>query len=89
MLENLWDSQGGNPNEAFIAAEIAMAESGGYSGAISPTDDFGLWQINGSNAGASLDPVVNARAAIAISDNGANWSPWTTYTAGLYVGRCG
>lgn len=90
MLENLWDTEGGNPGAAFLAAEIATAESGGNSGAISPTGDYGLWQINISHgAEASLDPVVNVRAAIAISGNGTNWGPWTTYTSGAYIGRCG
>lgn len=88
-LENLWISEGGNSGVAFIAAEIAMAESGGNPSAISPTDDFGLWQINGSwGALASLNPYTNARAAISISGDGTNWSPWTTYTTGAYIGRC-
>jgi Lysozyme like domain len=89
-LQALWISQGGNKNASFIAAEIAMAESGGNPNAISPTNDYGLWQINGSHgAEASLIPVVNARAAIAISNNGTNWDQWTTYTSGAYIGRCG
>ena len=48
-LEQLWDAAGGNPSHAFMAAEIAMAESGGNPNALSPTDDFGYWQINASN----------------------------------------
>lgn len=89
-LENLWDQEGGNPNEAFIAAEIATAESGGNPYAVSPTDDIGLWQINAPSWGAmaSTDPVVNVRAAIAISHDGSDWYPWTTYTSGAYYGRC-
>ena len=88
-LEKLWDAEGGNRNADFIAAEIAMAESGGNPDAISPTDDYGLWQINASHgAEASLDPVVNARAAIAISDDGTDWAAWTTYVTGVYIGRC-
>jgi LysM repeat protein len=88
-LEQLWDSAGGNPQDAFMAAEIAMAESGGNQYAHSPTDDFGYWQINASNGAlATYDAYGNARSAIILSDNGTNWSPWTTYTAGLYVGRC-
>lgn len=89
-LEQLWISQGGNPSAAFTAAEVAMAESGGNASAISPTDDVGLWQVNRPSwgASASTDPVVNARAAIAISHNGTNWTPWTTYTSGAYAGRC-
>lgn len=88
-LESLWESVGGNSGSAFIAAEIAMAESGGNPRAISPTDDFGLWQINGSHGSlATLDPVGNARAAVIVSGNGSNWNPWTTYRTGAYIGRC-
>jgi LysM repeat protein len=88
-LEQLWDAAGGNPSHAFMAAEIAMAESGGNQYALSPTDDFGYWQINASNGSlATYSALGNARSAIILSDNGTNWSPWTTYTAGLYAGRC-
>jgi hypothetical protein len=89
-LESLWEDEGGSHAEAFMAAEIAMAESGGRQYALSPTDDFGYWQINVSHgpAEATFNPVGNAKAAIAISDNGRNWSPWTTYVDGLYRGRC-
>jgi len=88
-LEELWDAAGGNPSHAFMAAEIAMAESGGNQYALSPTDDFGYWQINASNGAlATYNALGNAKSAIILSDDGTNWSPWTTYTAGLYVGRC-
>ena len=88
-LEQLWDAAGGNPSHAFMAAEIAMAESGGNQYAHSPTDDFGYWQINASNGAlATYNALGNAKSAIILSDNGTNWSPWTTYTAGLYAGRC-
>jgi len=88
-LEKLWDSAGGNPSHSFMAAEIARAESGGNPSAISPTDDFGLWQINASNGSlATLDPFSNARSAIILSDNGTNWDPWTTFTSGRYSGQC-
>jgi LysM repeat protein len=88
-LEELWDQAGGNPSDAFMAAEIAMAESGGNPDAISPTDDYGLWQINASNGSlATLDPYDNAKSAIDLSDDGTNWDAWTTYTSGLYIGRC-
>ena len=88
-LEQLWDSAGGNSADAFMAAEIAMAESGGDPNAISPTDDFGLWQINASNGSlATLDPYENARSAIILSDDGTNWDAWTTYTSGRYSGQC-
>jgi LysM repeat protein len=88
-LERLWESAGGSPAHAFIAAEIAMAESGGNQYAHSPTNDFGYWQINGSNGAlATYDAFGNARAAIILSQNGTNWGPWTTYTSGAYAGRC-
>lgn len=88
-LEQLWEQAGGNPAVAFMAAEIAMAESGGNSNAISPTADYGLWQINASNGSlATLNPLQNAQSAVALSGNGANWNPWTTYTSGAYSGRC-
>jgi LysM repeat protein len=88
-LERLWIMAGGNRAHAFIAAEIAMAESGGRQYAHSPTDDFGYWQINASNGSlATYDPLGNARAAIILSRNGTNWSPWTTYTSGAYRSRC-
>jgi len=88
-LEGLWDAAGGNPQHAFMAAEIAEAESGGQQYAHSPTDDFGYWQINASNGSlATYDALGNARSAIILSDDGTNWSPWTTYTEGLYAGRC-
>jgi LysM repeat protein len=88
-LESLWEQAGGSAGEALMAAEIAMAESGGNPNAISPTADYGLWQINASHgAEATLDPQGNAEAAVAISSDGADWGAWTTYTAGAYFGRC-
>jgi hypothetical protein len=88
-LETLWKNAGGSSGEAFTAAEIAMAESGGNPNAISPTDDFGLWQINGSHGSmATLNPAGNARSAVSISNDGRNWGPWTTYTSGAYRGKC-
>ena len=63
-----------------MAAEIAMAESGGNQYALSPTDDYGYWQINASNGAlATFNAYGNARSAIILSDDGTNWSPWTTY----------
>ncbi len=89
-LEALWEAAGGSHAEAFMAAEIAMAESGGRQYAYSPTNDYGYWQINGSHgpAQATFNPIGNARAAIAISSNGTDWYPWTTYVTGAYHGRC-
>jgi LysM repeat protein len=89
-LEALWQAAGGSHAEAFLAAEIAMAESGGNQFALSPTNDYGYWQINGSHgaAMATFNPMGNAKAAIAISHDGHDWGAWTTYTSGAYAGRC-
>jgi len=89
-LEELWEDAGGAHADAFMAAEIAMAESGGRQYALSPTDDYGYWQINVTHGPgeATFNPLGNARAAIAISDDGSNWDAWTTYTEGLFEGRC-
>jgi LysM repeat protein len=89
-LEALWEAAGGSHTEAFMAAEIAMAESGGNQYALSPTDDYGYWQINASHgpAMATFDALGNAKAAIAISGDGSDWDPWTTYVTGAYAGRC-
>jgi LysM repeat protein len=88
-LEQVWENAGGSPAHALMAAEIAMAESGGNPNAISPTDDFGLWQINASNGAlATLNVPANAKSAIILSDNGSNWDAWTTYTSGAYAGKC-
>lgn len=88
-LERLWDSAGGNPGSAFLAAEIAMAESGGNQYATGPAGERGYWQIHPDHGYLSTyNAFGNARAAIIISDNGNNWSAWTTYTSGAYAGRC-
>jgi hypothetical protein len=88
-LEALWEAAGGDPASAYMAAEIAMAESGGRQYAHSPTDDFGYWQINASNGAlATYDAYGNARSAIILSHDGTDWYPWTTYTSGAYAGRC-
>jgi hypothetical protein len=88
-LESLWMAAGGNYGVAFIAAEIAMAESGGNQYATGPNGERGYWQINPDHGYlATYDAYGNARAAISISSNGADWSAWTTYTSGAYIGRC-
>lgn len=86
-----------NPN---LAAAVAMAESTGNPSATNivtnpapgngPERSFGLWQINtlahpNYNETSLLDPTYNAQAAYAISDQGQNWTPWSTYTKGYYL----
>jgi len=89
-LEELWEDAGGSAGEAVMAASIAMAESDGDQYALSPTNDYGYWQINGSWGPelATYNALGNAKAAVQISADGTNWSPWTTYTSGAYYGRC-
>jgi len=92
-LEALWESAGGSPSTAFMAAEIATAESGGHQDATDDDGngsvDRGYWQINSIwGAGSTYDAAGNARAAVQISDDGTNWSPWVTYQTGAYQGQC-
>lgn len=76
----LWLAAGGSPAAESVAECIAHFESGGNSNAISPTADYGLMQINASwgPAMASLNPLVNMEAAVKISHDGTDWSPWAT-----------
>lgn len=89
QLEGIWNQAGGNPQAAPMAAAIAMAESGGNSAAYDNDSngsvDRGLWQINSVHGALStFDVMGNARAAVSISNNGTNWSPWVTYQTGAY-----
>lgn len=73
--------RGENIREAWA---IAMRESNGSPTEISPSNDFGLFQINaGAWSGQSwwdsqsmLDPVYNARIAYKISKGGKSWVMW-------------
>jgi LysM repeat protein len=88
-LEALWVEAGGSAAVEVTAASIAMAESGGNQFATGTVGERGYWQINPVNGSLSTyDPYGNARAAVIMSGNGTNWSPWTTYTSGAYAGRC-
>ena len=88
-LEELWEEGGGSSGEAFMAAEIAMAESSGQQFATGPFGERGYWQINPNHGSLSTyDPLGNAKAAVFLSDDGQNWSPWTTFLTGAYRGKC-
>lgn len=81
QLKQLWIQAGGNPQNAAIAAAVALAESGGNANAGPKNNngsiDRGLWQINSIHGAlSSFDPLQNAKAAVKISNNGANWRPW-------------
>lgn len=82
-LARLWVAAGGDPKARYMAAAVAMAESGGRNVTSPPNHDGsvdrGYWQINsGHGALSSLDPMTNARAAVQLSGNGKNWRPWCT-----------
>ena len=53
------------------------------------TVDRGYWQVNSIHGALSTyDPAGNARAAVQLSGDGTNWSPWVTYQTGAYQGQC-
>jgi LysM repeat protein len=88
-LEELWEQAGGFHAQAVMAASIAMAESSGQQFATGAAGERGYWQINPDHGSLSTyDPLGNAKAAVIISDDGTNWTPWTTFTSGAYLGRC-
>ncbi len=77
---------GFTPDQATTWTAIALAESGGETGALNDSGEHsqGLWQINVSPTvrpnvwGDLTDPRVNARAAYDISHHGTDMRPWTT-----------
>jgi hypothetical protein len=82
---------GFSPDEAATMTAIALAESGGRSDAHNPVgeDSRGLWQIN-ARAHPKLaqdlnlfDPAQNAKAAFAVSKQGADITPWTVTHGGM------
>jgi hypothetical protein len=84
-IANFWLRAGGSPAHMVAAVSVSQAESGGNSSAISPSNDWGLWQINivnfhwlGVSTGTIRDPLVNAHCAVVMSGNGTNWAPWCT-----------
>jgi hypothetical protein len=92
-LEALWESAGGSRPAAFTAAEVAMAESGGrqYATLVNTngSTDRGYWQVNSIHGGLSTyDAAGNAHAAVLLSHDGSDWSPWVTYQTGAYAGKC-
>lgn len=92
-LESLWEAAGGPASAARTAASVAMAESGGrqYARLADPdgTEDRGYFQVNSRwGALSTYAPLGNARSAVAISRGGTDWTPWTTYNSGAYVGKC-
>lgn len=94
-IAEYWVGAGGGQSTAVWATAVALAESGGNTTDISPSLDYGLWQINlihfndGTiNAGNWSDPTVNALEAVKLSDGGLNWAAWCTAWANP-DGNCG
>jgi hypothetical protein len=82
QIGQLWVSEGGSAGTEATAVCIAEHESDGNTHAFSPTNDWGVWQINGGGT-AMWNPQANAQRAIAMSSDGTNWAAWTT------AGACG
>ncbi|MGB7983470.1 MAG: hypothetical protein WCF36_22045 [Candidatus Nanopelagicales bacterium] len=90
LIREIYDaarSAGFSPHQAVTWTAIAMAESGGRTGALNDNGEHsvGLWQINvnadpsrATRWGDLSTPQGNARAAYAISRQGRDMRPWTT-----------
>lgn len=76
---------GFSPDQAVTWTAIALAQTGGTTDATGP-EGQGLWQIDGavvgSNFGDLSDPLANARAAYALSQQGRNLSLWAPEGSG-------
>ena len=76
-MDALLESVGWPMETREQAKRVAACESGWRTHVVSPTNDYGLFQINGIHYDATLDPVGNALAALRISGGGYNWQPWS------------
>jgi hypothetical protein len=72
-------------NVVVPAVAIAYAESGGWDDAISPSNDYGLWQINRIHFGDGIINGTNWRSSSVqvaemwrLSGGGNNWAAWCT-----------
>ena len=74
---------------------IVMRESKGHAVAVSPTNDYGLFQFNRAAWSRAnwwdpvklLDPAYNAAVAFAISQGGKTWYPWDISGRGFHLAR--
>jgi cell wall-associated NlpC family hydrolase len=93
QLVSSLEKAGFSGESLHVAWAVAMRESHGRPGALSPknsngTRDHGLFQINDCNLGRVIDlnhvydPVANAKAAYRMSAHGTNWSSWGLGTSG-------
>lgn len=92
-LASLASTAGWEGGDLVVAVAIALAESGGFPGAVSRnsngTRDEGLWQINsvhGYAARCTLQARCNADLAFTLYEaDGRSFSSWTTYESGRYM----
>jgi hypothetical protein len=88
-------SQAGFSGNALITATaIALAESSGRTDVINSLGCVGLWQIYQKyhpqwSVAQLQNPATNAQAAYAISNGGRDFTPWETYTNGMYIAQLG
>lgn len=87
--------------DAPTAAAVALAESNGRTDAVSPTGDYGPWQINMRAHPALFQQYIwndptgaqNAKMAFIVwQQAGGSFSPWSTYKSGrykLFIGQTG
>lgn len=82
---SVWLRNGGARSAVVSAVAVAKAESDLWAEAVSPSADYGLWQINiinlrprGISIQQAFDPDVSAELAIDLSGNGTNWAAWCT-----------
>lgn len=87
QLQQLWTSNGGNPQTAAFAAKVAMAESSGNADSTSSNPDggtnVGIFQLDtpgGIGAGYTVaqlkDPNLNTKITIKATNNGTDWREW-------------
>jgi hypothetical protein len=75
--------------DPYLAAAVAMAESGGRIDAVNRNTngsvDRGVFQINSIHGALStFDLESNIAAALRISSGGRDWSPWVAYQSGAH-----
>jgi hypothetical protein len=94
---NAGGSAGSAPLAAAIAMAESGGNPTSHN-PVPPDDSYGLWQINmlgsmgpsrrktyGLKSNTDLyDPATNARVAVAMSNKGTNFRPWSTFTNGMY-----
>jgi Lysozyme like domain len=86
QLQQLWTTNGGDPDYAGWASAIAEAESSGNAQASSPNPDggtnYGLWQLDTKGVGSGYsqeqleDPNGSTQIVIMATRNGVDWSDW-------------